>query len=79
MAKLTITAAGNMVTVSDGKITRQSLCSTPGSAKALATKLTNDTGMVAKWMRKPEPVRLVRPLKEPSAQRDIETAITAKA
>ncbi len=62
MPKLTITCAGNTVTVTDGKRTRQSSCASPASAKGLASRLKNDPVFAARWMRAYEAVQLVLPL-----------------
>jgi hypothetical protein len=80
MAKLTIARAGNVVTATDGKRTRQSICAGQTSAKSLETKLKNDPAMARRWMKATEAVQLVLPLPEPGEpeQLDIEDAI-AKA
>ena len=64
--KLTITQAGGVVTVTDGRRTRQSHCANSGAAKALATRLHNNPGMARKWFDTPEPTQLELPLPEPS-------------
>ena len=60
--KITVSVAGNTVTVSDGKRTRQASCASRSSAKGLGTKLSRDAIFAVKWMRSPEPVQLELPL-----------------
>jgi len=62
MPKPTITRSGNCIVVTDGKRTRQSICSSSQSAKALETRLIRDPAMVARWIKFVEPEQLELPL-----------------
>jgi|GEM_PF-6524790 len=72
MPKITVSRAGNTVTVSDGTRTRQSVCATVGAAKGQETKLKNDTAMAARWLVAFEPIQLDLPLPLPSSLSDQE-------
>lgn len=58
MSKILITHAGKIVIITDGKHTRQSICSTPRSAKLLETRLKNDRSLALRWLKATEPVQL---------------------
>lgn len=72
MPKITVSRAGNTVTVTDGKRTRQSVCATTSAAKGQETKLKNDTAMAARWLVAFEPVQLTLPLPLPTSLSDQE-------
>ena len=65
--KITVTRAGNTLTVSDGKRTRQSVCATTSAAKGQETKLKNYPALAARWLVAFEPVQLDLPLPLPSS------------
>ena len=67
MPKIIVTRAGNTLTVSDGKRTRQSVCATTGAAKGQETKLKNNPTYAARWLVAFEPVQLDLPLPLPSS------------
>ena len=50
MINISIIRAGNVITVSDGKRTRQSCCASASAAKSLESRLTNDMAMATKWL-----------------------------
>jgi len=50
MINVSIIRAGNVITVSDGKRTRQSCCASASAAKSLESRLTNDKTMATKWL-----------------------------
>ena len=64
-AKLTITRAGNCLTLTDGAAIRKTSCASPAAAKALETRLRNNPTMARRWMKTTEPVQLVLPLPTP--------------
>ncbi|MEI7608207.1 MAG: hypothetical protein WCJ64_12600 [Rhodospirillaceae bacterium] len=59
--KVTVAREGNTITVSDGARSVSSICVSPGSAKGLATRLTNDPAFAARWMMVPQPVQMDLP------------------
>ena len=59
--KITVSRAGNTVTVSDGKRTKLSSCASPASAKAQEARFKNDPKYAARWLRAFEPVQLTLP------------------
>ena len=64
--KITVTRAGNTITVSDGKRVRHSCCANASAAKSLASRLERDQEFAGKWMRFGEPVQLELPLTDVS-------------
>jgi len=72
MPKITVSRAGNTVTVTDGTRTRQSVCATASAAKGQETRLKNDTAMAVRWLAAFEPVQLDLPLPLPSSLSDPE-------
>ena len=62
MPKITVSRAGNTITVSDGKRTRLSSCASLASAKAQEARFKNDPEYAARWLRAFEPVQLALPL-----------------
>ncbi len=62
MAKITVSRAGNTLTVTDGKRTRQSVCATTSAAKGQETKLKNYPALAARWLVAFEAVQLELPL-----------------
>ena len=62
--KITATAVGINVFITDGTCTRQSSCANRSSAKGLATRLTNNPALADKWLNTPQPIQLALPLEE---------------
>jgi len=60
--KITVSLAGNTITVSDGTHTRLSSCASSSAAKSLASRMTNDSAFAARWMNCTEAVQLDLPL-----------------
>jgi hypothetical protein len=56
--KISVILAGNVITVTDGNLTRKSSCATQGSAKGLASRLNNDPVFARRWMHVKEPKQL---------------------
>jgi len=67
MPKLTVSRTSNVITVSDGTLTRMYSCNTVGAADKLEAKLRNDRKMSAKWLRHTDAVQLELPLPLPSS------------
>jgi len=49
--KTTVTVAGNTVTVTDGKRTRQVICASPGAARMLAVRFKNAPSHMVRWLK----------------------------
>jgi len=67
MPKPTVTVAGNTITVTDGKRTRQAICANARSAKSLATRFKNDPSYMIRWLKTTVAVQLELPLPEPNS------------
>ena len=63
--KITVSRAGNTLTVTDGRRTRQSVCANAGAAKSQETRLKNDKAYAARWLKAWAPEQLTLPLPEP--------------
>ena len=69
--KVTIMRDRNIVTVTDGRYRRDSVCSSPSAAKSLEKKLTNDAEAAARWVREKDPVQLGLPFADGIPDNDI--------
>ena len=58
MPHISVTRDRNIVTVSDGRHVRQTLCASPRAAESLEARLRNDASTAVRWARNPVAMHL---------------------